>query len=377
MTRATQSPPHGLPPVLCGTAQEPDTPENVGKADLLAHDAPVVSPEMAADLARDLYGISGDICPLSAEKDANFRIRLDTGEAALLKVTNAIEDRAVTDLQTAALMHLAAVDPSLPVQRICASLAGRSSEIMTGPDGQTHVVRLMTFLDGTMLNSATPGPGIYHQIGALQARLIRALRGLFHPAAGHFLQWDIKRAHGLRPMLDAVGDVDLRRRLTHLLDRFSAEIAPRLPHLRAQVVHNDFNPHNLLVDAPNATRLTGVIDFGDMVHTPIACDLAVACSYQIAEGAEPMKQITEMITGFNAVLPLEDEELDLLPDLIRLRHATTLSVGAWRAQRYPDNADYILRHDASALRGLNALDEFGNTAAIKALQAAVRTPLSE
>ena len=366
--------PRGLPPVLSGAGPEP---VDMAKADLLAQDAPAISLEIAADTALELYGVSGEIRPLSAERDANFHIRLDTGEEALLRITNAVEDRAVTDMQTAVLMHLAAVDPSLPVQRIHASLAGRSSEIMNGPDGQTHVVRLMTFLRGTVLSSATPGPGLHIELGTLQARLNRALRGFFHPAAGHYLQWDIKQAHRLRPMLDAVADTDLRHRLTRLLDRFDAEIAPRLPHLRAQVVHNDFNPHNLLVDAPQATCLTGIIDFGDMVHTPIACDLAVACSYQIAEGADPMCRIAEMVAAFNAMLPLEDEELELLPDLIRLRHATTLSIGAWRAQRYPGNAEYILRNGAASLRGLNALEQLGNEAAIKALHAAVRAPLSE
>lgn len=359
-----------LPPVIARTAAP--APEET--ADLLSHDAPAIPLELAGQMARDLYGITGEVSRLSAEKDENFRITLPSGERALLKITNAAEDRAVTQMQTAALMHLKAVDPTLPVPHVRQSLSGQASEVITSPAGQAHVVRLLTYLEGTVLSTAVAGADLHHDIGRLLARLTLALRGFFHPAAGHVLQWDIKQAHRLRPMLEAVADADLRRRLTRLLDRFDADIAPRLPHLRAQVGHNDFNPHNLLVDGPEATRLTGIIDFGDMVHTPLVCDLAVACSYQIADPSHPMEAIARLIAGYTAVLPLEAEEIALLPDLMRLRHATSLTIGAWRARRYPDNAAYILRNGEASLRGLNALDEIGTKAAVNALRAAAIRP---
>ncbi|MEB8388029.1 phosphotransferase [Rhodobacteraceae bacterium KMM 6894] len=363
-TQAVQS--GGLPPTLSGVLS--DTHD--AKADLLAQDPPAVTPVMAAELAQQYYGIMGDVRPLSAEKDANFLIRLPNGEAALLKITNAVEDRAVTQMQTAALMHLAAVDPTLPVPRICASLNGNSSEVVRLADGQDHVMRLMTFLDGTILSGATPAPGLRYALGAFLARVTLGLRGFFHPAAGHVLQWDIKQAARLRPLLASVQDTTLRARLTATLDRFETDIAPRLMHLRAQVVHNDYNPHNVLVDGPIGARPVGLIDFGDMVHTPIACDLAVACSYQIGEGAAPLEGMCRLISGYHSLIPLEPAEIDLLPDLVRLRQTTTLAIGAWRAQRYPDNAAYILRNAAASLRGMDALDRMGDAATRAALHTA-------
>ncbi|WP_281967170.1 phosphotransferase [Roseovarius nanhaiticus] len=339
-------------------------------ADLLAQDAPSITLDMAAELARDLYGISGSITPLSAEKDANFRIRLDTGAQALLKVTNTAEDRGVTDMQTAALIHLAHVDPDLPVQRICRSVMGRSAEIITGPNGDPHIVRLMSFLSGTILAGASPTPEFYPALGSFMARVTRGLRGFFHPAAGHILQWDIKQAHRLRPMLDVIGDAAMRARVAEIVARFDSHIAPQLSGLRAQVVHNDFNPHNLLADGERASRPVGLIDFGDMVHTPIACDLAVACSYQVTEGDRPLDRIAQILSGYASVLPLEPEELELLPDLMRLRYATTLIVAERRARAYPANADYILRNTRVSLNGLDALDRVGTSAAQDILCAA-------
>ena len=177
----------------------------------------------------------------------------------------------------------------------------------------------------------------------------------------------------MRALLSDVQDTNLRAQLVRSLDHFDAEIAPRLPLLRAQIVHNDFNPHNILVDAAHAQHPVGLIDFGDMVHTPIACDLAVACSYQIGHGSDPLRAICEMVAGYASRLPLESEEIALLPNLIRLRHATTLSVSASRARRYPANASYILRNAAAAQRGLSTLDQIGDTAVINALQRAAGT----
>ncbi|HEY9040398.1 MAG TPA: phosphotransferase [Roseovarius sp.] len=358
----------GLPPVI------DRTPPVTQQADLLAQDAPAITLDRAGQIARDLYGIKGDIRPLSAEKDANFHIRLARGQEALLKITNAAEDRAVTDMQTQVLIHLAMADPSLPVPRVHATLSGDASTLVTEASGQTHVVRLLSYLPGTILAGAKASPELHGQLGALLGRLTLAMRGFFHPAAGHVLQWDIKQASRLRPMLDAVADAALRARLVQILDRFEAEIAPRLPHLRAQVVHNDFNPHNLLVDGPLATHPIGIIDFGDMVHTPIVCDLAVACSYQIAAGPDTLAHIAQMVRGYAGVMPLEDEEIALLPDLIRLRHVTTLTLGAWRARRYPENAAYILRNTAASRRGLDALDSMAPGAAIDTLRACVKGP---
>ncbi|MFC4623996.1 phosphotransferase [Daeguia caeni] len=366
-----------LPPVLATTDANlaPGATNETGSS-LLNQSPPAIDPDAAARLAWDIYGITGELELLSSERDANFRIRLATGEQALLKITNDAEPQGVTAMQTAALMHLAKIDPSLPVQRIHATLEGKAWTSVTSATGRQHIVRLMSYLEGKMLHAVTPAPGLHHALGNLLARLTLGLRGFFHPAGGHFLQWDIKQAHHLRPMIESVADQDLRRRLTYVLDHFKAEIAPRIPRLRAQMVHNDFNPHNIVVDAVAANRPTGIIDFGDMLFTPIICDLAIACSYHVQareNGGDGLDLVREIIAGYTKALPLEEEELELLPDLIRLRHITTLAITAWRAQLYPENAAYILRNKAASLRGIDTLENIGMDAAVDALRAAANS----
>ncbi|MFQ6185995.1 phosphotransferase [Sinorhizobium meliloti] len=367
-----------LPPFIISTDCFSSFPTgNVAESSLLSVAPPGISLEEASHIAKRVFGVSGEIKMLSSERDSNFHIRLAGGEQALLKITNVAEDRDVTAMQTAALAHIAAVNPRLPVQRICQTLSGEPWEMIEGPSRQEHVARLLTFIDGTMLHAATPRSTVYQGIGVLLAQLTKALRGFFHPAAGHALQWDIKHAGRLRPMLESVENSDLRQRLAMLLDRFDAEIAPQLPLLRTQIVHNDFNPHNLVVDGVDASRLTGIIDFGDMAHTPIVCDLAIACSYHITDDAEPLRRAADIVAGYFSVLPLDEEELTLLPDLIRLRHLTTLAITSWRARRYPENASYIMRNAAASLRGLDVIDQIGASTTAQALRAAALSAKQE
>jgi Ser/Thr protein kinase RdoA (MazF antagonist) len=83
-----------------------------------------------------------------------------------------------------------------------------------------------------------------------------------------------------------------------------------------------------------------------------------------------------MVAGYTSLLPLEAEELALLPDLIRLRHATTLAITSWRARKYPENAAYILRNAAASRRGLDILDSLDATETRDALARAAARGMS-
>ena len=49
------------------------------------------------------------------------------------------------------------------------------------------------------------------------------------------------------------------------------------------------------------------------------------------------------------------DELDILFDLIATRMVLTVTISAWRASRYPDNAAYILRNCEKAWARPHAL----------------------
>ena len=131
---------------------------------------------------------------------------------------------------------------------------------------------------------------------------------------------------------------------------------PEWERLRAQVLHGDFNLDNLLLDEHG--RVTGILDFGDCCHTALAADVAVALASVLrgrpTEDAFRVARIS--LDGFTARFPLEPLERELMGDLVAARLAAIVSISAWRAQRYPENAAYIEAWDEDSWRLLQLLD---------------------
>jgi hydroxylysine kinase len=316
---------------------------------LLSVPPPRLSAGRLAGLARDHWGVTGTLTPLTSERDQNHR--LDTpGGSLVLKLSNPAEPAALTGFQTEALLHVAADAPDLPVPRVIPALDGQT--IVPTADG---ALRLLTWAPGTPLAHLPRSPALAAAIGAALGQIDATLARFHHPAAAHHLLWDIRNTPDLTPLTRALPD-DLQPRVTAFLARFTADIAPALAQLPRQVIHGDFNPHNLLADPGQPTRLTGILDFGDMTLSHRICDLAVAASYLI-DPTDPPALLTPLIQACHQANPLTAQEIALLPDLITARLATTLTISAWRAARYPENAAYILRNAPTSRAGLDALTD--------------------
>ncbi|TDQ80902.1 Ser/Thr protein kinase RdoA (MazF antagonist) [Dongia mobilis] len=331
--------------------------------DSLSSPKPTLSAEEAVVLAESRFGVRGTAYQLTSERDANFRIRTADGAGYVLKLANPAEEEAVTNLQTMALLHIAQRDPDLPVQRVFPSLSGRHEEILTDAEGRPMVLRLFSYLEGTPLHQVPRSPTQRRNLGAHLARLTCALADFSHSATHHDLQWDIKHAHRLWDLLPYVEAGARRGLVEQILRNFDEFALPAMPQLRAHFVHNDLNPYNVLVAEEDHDRIAGILDFGDMVWTPLVNDLAVASSYQLALEGNPLEDVAEFIGAYHAVLPLEAREIDLLYDLIAARMATTICIASWRASRYPENRDYILRNAPRAWAGIEAFARLPREAA--------------
>jgi hydroxylysine kinase len=343
-------------------------------AAVLSQAPPPVSDGDAEALLNELWGIDGRASSLTSERDQNFRIDARDGRRFVLKLTHPSEDRAVTNFQTEALRHIQQVAPQLPVPRVLPTLAGELEHERPVNQSAPRLIRLMTWLDGTPLNQVEqPDLRLRQALGRSLAGLGRALRGYFHPAAGHELLWDLKQAAKLEPLLEHIADDAQRALADKFMRSFLDQAAPALPGLRAQVVHNDLNFFNVMVEPQAGQPITGIIDFGDMVHTPLVCDLAVAAAYQLAPGQAGLQQLCAFVSGYREVTALEPEELDVLPVLIATRCLMTVAITGWRAARHPENRDYILRNNPSAWANLSFLDELG----LDRLRAALDAPPEE
>jgi hydroxylysine kinase len=335
----------------------------LGKVDMSVHaasvtknplmtTAPDVTVPEAAAIARDHFGIDAEVRLLTSERDKNFHLAAADGSEYVLKVSNSAEEPAVINFQTEALRHIEQQDATLPVPRVCVARDGRAERSLR-LGTQDHVVRLFSYLHGEPLYRTPASSHQRAELGRCLALIGLALRDFRHPAAKHELLWDISNASKLYDRLIHIVDDDLRGLATEFLGIFEAQVQPVQRRQRRQVVHNDFNPHNVLVDPADPSRVTAVLDFGDMVETSLINDVAIAASYQVS-GVHSLNWAAEFVAAYHSVSPLQPEEVEILFDLIVMRQVTTITITEWRARLYPENRAYIKRNHPRAAEGLRS-----------------------
>ena len=301
-----------------------------GNIKFLDSDVPDFSADDAARVARELYGIEGEFKRIYSERDQNFRISDANGPAYVLKFANSDEDPGVLDMQHQALAHVEARDPELPVPRVIRTKDGALSSTTDDADGKTHIVRLLSYMPGIDLSEVALTPKVLRAMGATTARLDKALRSFFHPSGNHVLLWDLMRAPDLRKNTGAIEDLDQRRKIEAVIDHFTSEIFPRLGDLRWQIIHNDVNSSNILVSEDDHERIAGIIDYGDMVHAPLICDVAIAAASVAHHVDDQVSAFCHIALGFDDVTSLEAEEVDLIYDLSLARMAAEIIICTWR-----------------------------------------------
>jgi 4-aminobutyrate aminotransferase-like enzyme/Ser/Thr protein kinase RdoA (MazF antagonist) len=339
------------------------------EAAVLDTPAPSFSVDEARRIASQYFAIEADASPLESERDQNFHLEADAGQAYVLKIANPAEQPEVLAFQTAALRHVEKTAPGLPVPRVISGVDGDDLTWFDADDGR-YLVRAVTYLPGTPFHAFEPTSVMRREVGALLARLDVALNDFLDPPPAQELLWDLSNAARLKPLLGHIADEGGRQLVSQVLDDSEGHVQPRRHSLRAQVIHNDFNRGNLLVADEGRHSVCGMIDFGDMVHAPLVNDLAIAVAYQLIQESDPLPAARDVVGAYQGVNPLVEEEVALLYDLIGTRMAQSLTIGAWRASRHPDNAAYILTDQAAFLEALahwRALDRGVVTESLRAV----------
>ncbi len=338
---------------------------------LLESSSPAFSDAEAAALAKRLYGCDASATELGSERDQNFCLTAPDGSRQLLKIANPAEDPESLRFENEAMQHIAAVAPGFPVPRIIPALDGEAMAAVEHA-GRCCLVRMISWLPGRLLRTVEPTPALRRQLGASLAELGLALRGFFHPAAKKELLWDIRHTGALGKWLEYVEDPATRLLCARVVDGFARSTLPKLATLRSQVIHNDFHASNVLVSDEDPPTFAGAVDFGDMIHAPLVCDVAVGATYQSAAHGNPLDGVVDFVAGYHRVCPLERAEIDLIYELICARRATTVVVMSWQASRNPENSDYLLEDVVEAAASLEELSGMGRVEASNILQRACR-----
>ena len=326
----------------------------------------------AVDLMSIKYGIIGNALAMDGEKDANFRFEGEDGRVLFLKVAGAGEDEEFFSMHTAAIRHVTAVAPDLPVHRLVETIDRQPDFHVADRRGNRRIGRVVQFMPGKLMSSVASTRAARINAGAALADLQTALVGFSHAADYRELVWDLSHAGRLRSVLAENPTIANAGLMGEVLDRFESKVGPELVKTERIVVHNDLSRDNLLVH-PSSSAITGIIDFGDMVRTHSVADVAIGAAYQMSRDDDPLGGALDFLRGFVSRRNLADAQIELFFELLMVRTVMRILVPVWRASQVPGNASYVLRNLDLSNFLLTTLARIGSDAARDRVWASIKT----
>lgn len=312
--------------------------------------AGIKAPSLPLDMIRarvaEVYGLTGEWRQLGGEREQNFRLSTEDGAAFVVKIASSSEPMESLRFQTETLEHIARVDPEFRAPRLRRTLAGAAMSSIDDDQGTRHVLRVLTFVKGTILFDQIRAAGRSLSaedliaLGGASGRLARALQGFAGRGASTVMPWDIRSGLLFSGAVHAHMPAPLKPVLDALLPQIADVLSNRLPKLRAQVIYHDFHESNVLVKFDPALSVEGVIDFGDMIFGPVAQDLAVSIASLIHWTPDPVFAANCLIRGYQRFMPLEQDDLALLRSLVLARLLLQVGLVSYQAAVHGrDDAD--------------------------------------
>ncbi len=308
---------------------------------LLDH-SPRFSSEDAVRFAHSLYGLRAAATRLPSERDLNFLLETDCGDMFVFKIANGLEDRELLAAQQRAMSHIAQRYSHCP--RVVSTPDGATIVEVQSQAGGRHMAWMITHLPGAPLALVKRhSPELMRDLGRRIGQIDLALEDFADAAVHRDFYWDL--ANGPRIMREyqsLVADDAMHALIARLMIEFESHTRPLLPGLRRSVIHNDANDYNVLVgggdDAYSRDQtVTGIVDFGDMVYSFTVNDLAIAIAYAILDKPDPLTVAAEIVRGYHAEYPLNEDEIAALFGLIRMRLSMSVCIAARQQRQRPED----------------------------------------
>ena len=267
------------------------------------------------DLILEHYGLRGSVTRLNSYIDLNFLV--DTGKSKwVLKLnTPQTSSEEFLEAQNKVLSYLKENKLSLQFPELQPLQSGEDMRKISW-NRNDYFMRLFSFVSGEFFHLTHPD-NKFHDLGASLGQLDKALLDFRSTAIeSRYLRWDINHALDARDYLHEIEDAHNRSIVDYFLLQFEIEILPLLRKFRKSIIHADANEANILI---SGDKVSGLIDFGDMVYSQTVNELAIAVTYAILDQPDSLGVAKKIIEGYHNVLPLTENEIDILHYLIAAR----------------------------------------------------------
>ncbi|HET8967028.1 MAG TPA: aminotransferase class III-fold pyridoxal phosphate-dependent enzyme [Candidatus Acidoferrum sp.] len=307
-----------------------------------------VTASEAEQLAAELYGIAAAATVLPGEYDCNFHLHARDGREFVLKCMHPARQSSFIEMQCAALEHVSACAPLLPLPRVQRNIRGSHFAEITDGEDHKRVVWMLRFLPGATLESTNPhSREILEDLGRFLGQLDAALLTFSHSGVHRELKWDSSRAGWIRAHLNEVQDPDRRALVEYFHSLYEEQVESRHVELRKSAIYGDANDHNVLVSPPwpQPRKIAGLIDFGDMHHGWIVSEPAIATAYAILGKQGPLGVASSIARGFHRTFPLTEAEIAALFPLVGMRLAVSVVNSAVRKKQKPGDPYVTVTED--------------------------------
>ena len=332
----------------------------------IARHRPRFEQDAVRRILAEQYGVSACLETLPSDRDLNFAVYTgdrngsprgsSSGEPSFVfKIAHALEDRQVLQAHHAAMRHLAG--RGLAVPAVVPALDGEDILQLFDGEGRQHLARLLSWLPGVPLASVRPRSlDLLSDLGRFTGRMSSALADFRYPALERSLVWDMARAAETVVERMEFLDADERALVEPFLRLFQDRQARCGSRLRRSVVHHDANDWNVLVNGPEHRnrRITGLIDFGDMLVSFAVADVAVAAAYGVLGMADPLRAASVIAASCHQAFPLDENDTSALFSFLAMRLCVSVCMSAHQQRMEPDNV-YLVVSREPALRTLALL----------------------
>lgn len=320
------------------------------------------------DLLAAQYGIAAEALTLmQSELSTVYRVDARDGARFAYKAT-VHSDVEMLAAQWRVEIMAALQNAGVPAGETRVSLAGDAVARVDTSQGPA-IMHVGDWLSGTQVADARATPQLMTAIGRTAAQTAAVLGTQPPPPVAIEHPWELVRTvDTIAETLPRVREVEHRALISEARDRFMSHVAPKLSALPHGVVHHDLHDSNLLVDE-SAARVTGVLDFGDMVWGPRMADLAVTAAYCGRGAPDSVEAFHQIVEAWGSCLPLLEPEAEVVLDAAIARLAVNLSV--WSSRRDSARGAYAHSRSATTTRALASLLSVDRSRTVERVQAAL------
>jgi 4-aminobutyrate aminotransferase-like enzyme/Ser/Thr protein kinase RdoA (MazF antagonist) len=329
-------------------------------------------------MAKQLYGLDHvSVKLLDSYTDLNLYLQDETGREFVFKISNSLEQRDILEAQHQAMKHMTMHHKTLKCPGVCRTLKGEEIVGVESPSGTTHLVRMLTFLPGTIfVDLKDHPPKLLENLGQVVGEMNKAFENFYHPALHRYLILDLRNFADMEDYVRGIDNLHQRRLVKYFFQQYKTFVVPAFSKLRLSVIHNDVNNYNLLVNPAGETpTITGIIDFGDMVYTHTVCELAIAIAYALHGKSDPIETAARIVGSYHKIYPLEELELEVLFYLICGRLCSTIVMSAYQLKQDPDN-EYLKISVKPAREALEKLIKINPDHAVHVFRKACNLPIA-